>query len=83
MTQIDIINAIMAGASVSRMAAASALREHINNAVARDRASRERRETIAAAVIQGMLCCGKLVAPEELAKRAVKQADLLIAEIDK
>jgi hypothetical protein len=83
MTQIDIINAIMAGANVSRLSAANALREHIANAVARDRTARERRESVSKAVIQGMLCCGKMVVPEELAKRAVQQADLLIAEIDK
>lgn len=83
MTQIDIIKAIVAGANVSQMAAARALREHIDNAVAKDRASRQRRESVAAAAMQGMLCCGKLVAPEELARRAVQQADLLLKEIDK
>lgn len=83
MTQIDLVQAIVAGASVSQMAAAKALREHINAAVERELAGRDRRDEFARAALQGMLCCGKLVAPEELARRALHQADLLIQEIDK
>lgn len=83
MTRLDIIKAIMAGAGISEVAAIRALHDHDESVRAQVLADKARRENIASAAMQGMLCCGKLVAPEELARRALHQADLLIAEIDK
>lgn len=83
MTRLDIIKAIMDGAGISMVAASRALREHIDTAVERDRASRQRREGIAATLLGGLLCSAKMVAPEEQVRRALQHTDILIGEIDK
>jgi hypothetical protein len=83
MTRLDIIQAIMAGAGISQLAAIKVLNEHDESVRAQALANTARRDEFARAALQGMLCCGKLVAPEELARRALKQADLLMVEIDK
>ncbi|PQV51842.1 hypothetical protein [Paraburkholderia sp. BL21I4N1] len=83
MTRLDIIRAIMGGAGISQMAAIKALREHDESVRAQLREETGRREDIAKHALQGILCNGRLVTPEEIVRQALQHADILIAEIDK
>lgn len=83
MTRLDLIQAIMAGAGISQYQAAKVLNEHDREVARQALASADRRDSFAAAALNGMLCSGRIAPPEELVHAALQHVDIMLKELDK